>query len=422
MKSEIIVIGDEILLGQTLDSNSNYIAKQLADLGQPVQAITVLPDEKDLMLEAFRRAYHRSDIVLITGGLGQTHDDMTKEAVARFFDLPIVFRNDILEQVREVHQQRQIKFIDSSREQAEFPEGAIPMPNKHGTAPGIWVEREGRIFAAMPGVPVEMKAMMKSFVLPRLSRKVAGREMTRFRSIHTFGIREADLNERIDNREQIEEHAQLAFLPSYRGVKLRLTVRAIGVEQAESQLDEAEGLLRERIEPFIIGTGEDFSIEHGVARLLQDRGWLLVTAESCTGGLLAKRLTDVAGSSSWFERSWVTYSNEAKAEELGVPMEMIEEQGAVSAEVAEAMAAGALERSRGNVALSITGIAGPSGGTEEKPVGLVYIGYADASNTTHRKYQFADDREVNRERSATSALILLLDHLMPGEEKDPQLI
>ncbi|MBS1261883.1 MAG: putative competence-damage inducible protein [Calditrichaeota bacterium] len=423
MNVEILIVGDEILLGQTLDTNSNFLAKQLAALGQPAHAVTVLPDERDPLLGAFRRAYHGSDVVLICGGLGPTHDDKTKDTLAGFFNLPIVFRNDILEQVREVYRKRQLAFIETSREQAEFPEGATPMPNRLGTAPGIWIEREGRIYAAMPGVPAEMKAMMRDFVLPRLKKKAADRETTRFRSIHTFGIKEAGLYEKLDNRDEIERDAALAFLPSYRGVRLRLTVKAKNAEEALYRLDRADALVREKIGAYVIGAGEQFSIEQAVGHTLKGRGWKLAVAESCTGGLLAKRITDVSGSSAWFERGFITYSNEAKQEQLAVAGELLANHGAVSAEVARAMAEGALEHSRANAALSITGVAGPTGGTEEKPVGLVYIGYADASTVTHRRHLFGEDREVNRERSVTAALLLVLDRLRPAaEEREPQLV
>ncbi len=423
MNSEIIVIGDEILFGQTQDTNSSYISQKMARLGQPVQVTTVIGDDKDTMLEEFRRAYHRSDVVLITGGLGPTHDDKTKETLARFFDLPIIFRNDILEAVRERFKQRQLTLNESSREQAQFPEGATPIPNHLGSAPGIWIERDGRIFVAMPGVPAEMKSMMTNYVIPKLQKKYVDRETTRFVSLHTFGIIESDLAEKLDNLEEIEQNAKLAFLPSYRGVRIRLTVRAKTSDAADELLRRAERLVREKVGDYIIGQGEEFSVEEAVGELLRERGWKLVTAESCTGGLLSKRLTDIPGSSDWFERGWITYSNDAKMEELGVPLELIERHGAVSPEVAEAMAEGALSRSHGSVALSLTGVAGPGGGTDDKPVGLVYIGYADASTVTHKKHIFPDNREVNRERSATAALMLLMRQFQALEgDRSNQLI
>ncbi len=423
MTSEIIVIADEVLLGQTLDTNSHFIAQQMVGIGQPVNTVTVIGDDKDVMLTAFREAYHRSDVVLITGGLGPTHDDKTKEVIARFFDLPIIFRNDILEAVRERFKERQLPLNDSTREQAQFPEGATPIPNRYGSAPGIWIEREGRFYGAMPGIPAEMKSMMTDFVIPRLRKRCEGRDTTRFRSLHTFGIMESTLFEMLDNREEIEQNAKLAFLPSYKGVILRLTAHGKSLEAANELLRRAERLVRDKVGSYIIGDGENFSIEEVVGRLLRERGWKLVTAESCTGGLLSKRLTDIPGSSDWFERGWVTYSNESKHEELGVPAELIEKHGAVSPEVAEAMAEGALRRSKGNVALSLTGVAGPGGGTEEKPVGLVYIGYATASTVMHKRHIFPDKRDVNRERSATAALMLLLDQFQPHiRERAPQLI
>ncbi len=418
MKAEIIAIGDELLIGQTADTNSAWIARELAVIGIASERISVIPDREEAILEQFRRAFHRSDIVLITGGLGPTKDDLTKELLADFFDLPIVFRNDILKQVRDVYRQKELAFAETSRSQAEFPEGATPMTNDRGTAPGIWVERQGRIYAAMPGVPSEMRGMMMSFVLPRLKKMIEGEEVTLFRTLHTYGIIEARLSELLDNQKQIREQAALAFLPSYSGVRLRLTVENTLPLEGQRRLDRAEELVREKAEDYIYHVGEDGSLERGVAKLLQQKRWKLAVAESCTAGLLGKRLTDLPGSSAYFERGFLTYSNEAKHEMLGVPWELLEQHGAVSAEVAEAMAVGALRHSRAQVAVSITGIAGPDGGTEEKPVGLVYIGYADARSTTHLRRVFDKQRDVNRSRSAAAALMLLMDRLRGTSDED----
>ncbi len=422
MKIEIIVIGDEVLLGQVENTNSGWIAHQLSGEGISVRWMTVVADDEEEILGAFQRAFQRADVALITGGLGPTHDDLTKPLIAKFFDLPIVFRNDILEEVRAIYSKRQMDFIETSRTQAEFPQGATVIRNVHGTAPGIWVERKGRIFAAMPGVPEEMRAMLRDFVLPKLVEKRRGRS-TRFRTLHTIGILEALLYEKLDNREQVLKLARLAFLPSYSGVRLRLTVEAESNEAADARLDAAERLLRERIGDYIIGVGEDFTLAKGVGELLIREGKRLVLAESCTGGLLAKLVTDTPGSSQWFERSFVTYSNEAKQELLSVPPELIERHGAVSAEVAEAMADGALRNSRAQVAVSITGIAGPTGGTTEKPVGLLYIGYADARGAIHNRYNFTGERGDIRERSVAAALNLLMKQLAPKPGDDgPRLV
>ncbi|MDP8208080.1 MAG: competence/damage-inducible protein A [Candidatus Electryonea clarkiae] len=422
MNVEIIAIADEVLLGQVENTNAGWIARLLSVEGIAVRNMSVIPDSKEEILESFQRAFHRSDVTLITGGLGPTHDDKTKALIAQFFDLPIVFRNDLLEDVKKVYEKRQLSFIETSREQAEFPEGAVPMRNPRGTAPGIWVERQNRVFAAMPGVPYEMQGMMTDFIVPRLRIIMRG-SILKYRTLHTVGIKEAMLNAKLDNREEVEKYARLAFLPSYSGVRLRLTVEAESPEQADQRLNLAEQTIRSRINEYIFGVGDDFTTEYGVGEILKKNRMMLTVAESCTGGLLAKRLTDVPGSSEWFERGFVTYSNESKQELLGVSAELIEEYGAVSAEVAEAMAEGALRNSSAQVALSVTGIAGPTGGTPEKPVGLVYVGYADANSATHHKNFFDADREVNRVRSVTAALVLLLDQLNPeNEEGDPLLI
>lgn len=416
MNAEIIAIGDEILLGQIQDTNSRFIAQTLLSEGIAIQFMSVIPDDPDVIRESFQTAFRRSDVTLITGGLGPTHDDHTKGVLAKFFDLPLVFRNDILEQVREVYQSKQLEFIETSREQAEFPEGATPIPNRHGTAPGIWVEKQGRIFISMPGVPLEMRAMVAGYVLPRLVKMHRG-PVTLIRSIHTYGLAEAALYEKLDNRQQILEHAGLAFLPGYSGVRLRLTVKAGSPVEGAAELDAAEALIREKVGNHIFGVGEATSLERGVGELLKKHAKRVAVAESCTGGYLGKRFTDIPGSSAWFERGWVTYSNESKHEELDVPIELIEEHGAVSPEVAEAMAKGALINSRADIALSITGIAGPDGGTEEKPVGLVYVGYADETQVTHRRYLLSKDRDNVRQRSVAKALMLLLDMLAEGVEE-----
>lgn len=423
MNIEIVVIADEVLFGQTNDTNSWWISRRLSREGMRVRHISVVGDDEKQIRDAFQRAHHRSDVVLITGGLGPTEDDMTKEILAGFFNLPIVFRNDILQQVRERYRQRELDFAEASREQAEFPEGAVPMPNRHGTAPGIWIERDGRIYAAMPGVPGEMRGMMDSFVVPRLIKAHRG-PITLFRTLSTFGIIEARLYEKIDNRKKIQDHADLAFLPSSQGVKIRLTVEAESREEANRRLDRAEELVREKADDVIFAVGEDVALEKSVGEMLKQRGWHLAVAESCTGGLLGKRITDIPGSSGWFERGFVTYTNEAKIELLGVDRELIEKHGAVSAEVAEAMADGALKNSHAHAALAITGIAGPEGGTGEKPVGLTYIGYADAGQVTHQRFVFGHDRRGNRTWAASRALTLLLEKLRESSEEadEPRLV
>ncbi len=414
MKLEIMAIGDEILLGQVDNTNAGWMARAVLREGIQTHRMTVIPDDRDVILEAFQKAYHRSDVVLITGGLGPTHDDLTKELIAKFFNLPLVFRTDLLDQVKEAYRRQQLSFVDTSRNQADFPEGATPLRNVHGAAPGIWVEKAGRVFVAMPGVPVEMQGMMTRDVLPRL-KKIRRGDILLTRTLHVVGLLEAELYEKLDNRDEILEHAKLAFLPGAGIVRLRLTVETDSMERAEIRLDKAEKLIREKVGAWIVGKGDDFTLAAGIGKLLKQRRLRLTLAESCTGGWLAKQCVDVAGSSDWFERGFVTYSNEAKHEQLGVPYGLIDKHGAVSAEVAEAMAEGALKRSRAQVALSVTGIAGPTGGTDEKPVGLVYIGYADRETTTSEQYQFDGARMTNRKRSTMAAFQLLIQQLLQAE-------
>lgn len=246
MQVEIIAIGDELLLGQVENTNSGWIARKLSGVGISTRWMSVIEDTEEEINDAFRRAFNRADVTLITGGLGPTHDDITKKLLARFFNLPLVFRNDILDDVRALFKKRQLSFIESTREQAEFPEGATPMRNIHGTAPGIWINRSGKIFAAMPGVPLEMRTMMINFVLPRLQEKHIG-EVKLFRTFYSLGAREATLFNALDNRKEVEKYAKLAFLPSYSGVRLRLTVSSRVREEALQRLDKAEEILRSRI-------------------------------------------------------------------------------------------------------------------------------------------------------------------------------
>lgn len=420
---ELLAIGDEILLGQIDNTNAAWIAKRLSREGFQVRWMSVVPDDEDLMIDAFQRAFRRSDALLITGGLGPTPDDKTKSVLARFFDLPIVYRNDIMGWVRELHRDRQLELLESTREQAEFPEGATPIRNRHGTAPGIWVERDSKVFVAMPGVPAEMKTMMEEFIMPRLLKRPPKGESVYFKTFHTIGSREAELHNllKADLRD-IEALVELAFLPSYSGVRLRITSKG-EKESSMSKLAQAEDLIRSNLGTAIVGTGENFTPETALGELLRGNRLMLAVAESCTGGLFAKRITDTPGSSQWFERGFVTYSNDAKHELLGVPYDLIEKHGAVSAEVATDMAEGALRNSRAQVAVSITGIAGPDGGTEEKPVGLVYIGYANRKGSTVEEHHFGQDRTVNRMRSVAAAISLIFDQLSPGDSKrDPHYI
>jgi nicotinamide-nucleotide amidase len=296
-------------------------------------------------------------------------------------------------------------------DQILVPRAATVLPNPAGTAPGLWCERDGRVLIVMPGVPYEMKAIMEESVLPRLSGRHRGRAIIQ-RTLRTTGIAESVLARQIGELDALLETAKLAFLPSPRGVRLRITVEDPDRAAAEALADRVEMRLRDRAGKYIYGTGEQ-ELEEVVGRLLAGRGMTVAVAESCTGGQIADRITAVSGSSAYFDRGVVTYSDRSKTELLGVPADLIVRTGAVSREVAEAMARGIRERSGTSFGLSTTGIAGPSGGTQDKPVGLVWIGIADGEAALAVKHTFGGSRSLIKERASTAALELLRRRILP---------
>ena len=404
MKIEIISIGDELLIGQTVNTNASWIGEQLMNIALRVNWVTTVGDDLDHLKQALKIAEDRADIVLLTGGLGPTHDDVTKKVVAEHFDSQLVKNDDVLREVKDRFARRGLDMAKVNEEQALIPDKAEVMKNELGTAPGMIFEEDQVFYAVMPGVPQEMKAMMTRDVLPRLQKK-AGGQVVQIKTLMTTGLPESTLYEKL-NVDKIEKYTAVAFLPSLSGVKIRLTSTAQSSQEVQKNIEKAEKVIRKRIEPFIYAEN-NISLEATMARLLSERGETLAVAESCTGGLVANKLTNISGSSEFFERGLVSYSNEAKISELGVPRKLIEKYGAVSAQVAEAMAEGVRKAAGTDYGISDTGIAGPTGGSEEKPVGLVYIGYADKNGAVSEKHNFADDRLGNKERSAQAVLNLL---------------
>jgi nicotinamide-nucleotide amidase len=401
---EIISIGDELLIGQTVNTNASWIGDRLLQIGLRVSWVTVAGDELADVQQALRIAESRADIVLLTGGLGPTHDDVTKKAVSRYFDSGYILNEKVLEQVAARFKNRGIPMADVNREQAMVPEKAEIIENDRGTAPGLVFRRGDKIFVVMPGVPGEMKSMMERLVIPELERSAERAIAVSF--LRTTGIPESTLFEKLGDLDAVQKQVQVAFLPSLAGVKIRLLAAAESREEANRRIDAAAGLIRNSIAPYIYAE-RDISLEQAIVELLQKAGKTLSVAESCTGGSLANSITNISGSSQVFERGVVSYSNTAKMDVLGVPEELINAHGAVSEQVARAMASGVRKRANTDYALSTTGIAGPTGGTAEKPVGLVYIGYADTDTVDCRRYTFVNDRLGNKRRTVSAALDLL---------------
>ena len=410
MISEVISIGDELLIGQVTNSNASWLGEQLFDLGIPLRYVATVGDEHATIIDAIDRALHRSDVVIVTGGLGPTHDDITRAAVVDYLHTDLVEDPIVLEHVAAIFRRRGIELSPSNRSQALVPRGSTVLPNALGTAPGLRFDRNGKILCVLPGVPQEMKRIFTDAIRPSLAGK-SGRGRVA-RTLNTTGIAESLLFELIGPVPDVESGAgKLAFLPNLRGTRMRITVEARDQADAERIALRMEKFIRERAGRYIFGVGET-TLEEAVGLILREQKKTIATAESCTGGFMAHLITNVAGSSDYFLRGYVTYVNSAKVELLGVPAALIEAHGAVSAEVAEAMARGARERSGADVSVSTTGIAGPTGGTAEKPVGLVWIGISDAAGTTSHRMTFSRDRIANKERFTAMALELVRRRLL----------
>ena len=397
MNAGIISVGNELLMGFTLDSNSTWIARKLLDLGIKVDLKLTIADNEGEILEAFKTLSSRCDVILCTGGLGPTSDDVTKSAYCDFIQAGLELNEDYLEELKKKFEDRQLVMSDSNREQAMVPDKGETIPNSLGSALGLkFVDEESRIYV-MPGVPSEMKRMMDETVLPELEQ--LPRDELHVTTIRLTGIMESALYDQV--KDLLNDNiVKVAFLPGFLGVDVRLMSRD------KDSLLELSGQFFDRLGNYVYA--EDWeTLEDAVGRLLIERGLTLATAESCTGGLLGNRITNVAGSSEYYLGGIVSYSDSAKMNLLGVSQETLKEFGAVSEETAQEMALGARRVLQSDVGVSITGIAGPTGGTEDKPVGLVYIAVDVAGDVAVRKFVFSEDRRYNKELSAQAALNLV---------------
>jgi len=404
MKAYIITIGDEILLGNTLNTNAAYIGAQLFEINIPVIKSSVIGDDNSAILNELNFASGVADLIIITGGLGPTHDDVTRKSIVDFFNTELIENQEVLEDIKTLFEKRKRIVTEVNIDQAKVPKIAEVIRNQLGTAPGLWIEKEVKIYAVMPGVPYEMEAMMEFTVIPKLKERIGeGQKILLRKMILTTGIPESTLYERLGNIDELLQGAKLAFLPNQFGVKLRLSVEGDDEKQLKNKLTEVEQRIRGKAGRFIYGIGDD-QLEVVVGRLLMEREFKIATAESCTGGLVGNMLTNVSGSSKYFERGVICYSNAAKVEILKVNEDTLAEQGAVSMEVAMQMAEGVKSTSGADIGLATTGIMGPTGATADKPIGLVYIGYCDEKVCTARKFYFGDDRLLNKQRTAQAAL------------------
>jgi len=413
MRLELLSVGTELLLGEIVDTNAAYLAEKLSELGINVFHKTTVGDNAERLAAALRISLARADVVLATGGLGPTDDDVTAAAIAQVAEVGLVEDEAAAEKIRSFARERGLKLLDTLLKQARVPEGAQVVPNPVGTAPGFilaWGSKAvgAKAVIALPGVPSEMTAMAEQSVLPYLARRASaeGASVIVSRVLRLAGIGESQAEAEIADLIRAQTNPTIAPLAKSREVHLRVAARAADRAAAEAMIAPVEAEIRRRLGDHVYGADGEV-LEAVLGRMLREAGLTLGVAESCTGGLIGHRLTDIPGSSDSFVGSLVTYSNEAKTALLGVPEETIRQHGAVSAETARAMAEGVRKACRSDVGLSVTGIAGPTGGTPEKPVGLTYVGIAGAGPTAVEEHRLRGGRGMVKERAAQAALYLL---------------
>lgn len=404
--AEILTIGDEILYGQIVDTNSQWMGTELSKAGIRVVRITTIGDNSKDILQAFAEAETRADIILITGGLGPTSDDLTKPCLAQYFNCEMKIHEEALAEVTAFFSSRGRVLTEINRMQALLPICCEKITNRLGTAPGMWFGRDGKVFVSMPGVPHEMKAMMTEIIIPKLTKSFKTPAI-RHTVIRTVGIGESFLADKISAWEKsLPPHIKLAYLPGYGEVRLRLT--ATGTD-ADSLVEES-ALLVEEIRPlagdYIYGLGDE-TLEVVIGKTLREKKLSLALAESCTGGHLAHTMTSVPGSSDYFRGSIVAYANEVKVDTLGVRKETIETYGAVSEQTVLEMAAQVRQKLNSDIGVATSGIAGPGGATPDKPVGLVWIAYADGQQHIARQLKLSQDRIINIKLTSVNVLNLI---------------
>ncbi|MGI9159983.1 MAG: CinA family nicotinamide mononucleotide deamidase-related protein [Saprospiraceae bacterium] len=417
MTAHLLTIGDEILIGQIIDTNSAWMSRELNLRGFRVVGKSSVSDTREAITEGIRHAAAQADVVIMTGGLGPTKDDVTKKTLCTLFDSGLVFHQDVCDRIAAYFEKIGRPMPESVREQAMLPERALILTNKVGTASGMWFDLAGKIYISLPGVPFEMEYLMTAEVLPRLQECFPGRPIVH-RTLLTVGAGESAIAQRIEAFESaLPAHIRLAYLPALGQVRLRLTGWGEGMRSAESlaaleQEVEAQAADLARLIPEIIFGRENETLEQVVGRMLQARGLQFGTAESCTGGYIAHLMTTVPGSSAYFHGAVVAYSNDLKRRLLGVPEQTLLDQGAVSEATVRAMAVGALDALGVDVALSISGIAGPDGGTPDKPVGTVWMAVADRrGGVTAVKHVFGRDRAKNIHLAGVYGLDLVRKNL-----------
>jgi nicotinamide-nucleotide amidase len=406
MRAEIITIGDEILIGQIVDTNSAWMAQKLNLAGIKVKQISSVSDDRQHILEALNESKSRADLILITGGLGPTKDDITKKTLAEYFNTGYRLDQDALENVKRIFQKYKAPLLEINIKQAEVLDNCVTLLNLNGTAPGMWIEHEDKIFVSMPGVPFEMMYMMEEQVIPKI-KQAFNLPVIIHHTILTAGIGESILAEKIESIEDsLPEHIKLAYLPKLGTVRVRLSGNGQNEELLKKEINVYAKKIVDKVADFVMAEN-DTPIEKVIMDFMESRNLSLSVAESCTGGYISHQITQHPGSSKVFLGGAVTYSNSLKISILGVSENTLDNFGAVSEETVKEMSEGAKSAFQSDYSIAVSGIAGPDGGTREKPVGTVWIAITGKTKTITKTYNFGNKRTQNIERSGTTALILL---------------
>jgi nicotinamide-nucleotide amidase len=412
MNAEIITIGDEILIGQIIDTNSAFLGKQLNNIGVEVVQITSIKDEQDIILKALKDAETRADIIITTGGLGPTKDDVTKHTLCKYFNDELVLDQNTLDHIEEIFKKYiSHPILEANRSQAYLPSKCVALKNPYGTAPGMWFEKGDKVFVSMPGVPFEMKSLVRNEVLPKLKDRY-NRPFIFHKTVLTYGLGESAIADKIEDWENnLPNFIKLAYLPSLGRVRLRLTARGNDEDLLQNEIKSQVEKLHEFIGDIIKGYEDENSIEENIGKILKEKGMSLATAESCTGGRLAVEFTKTPGASAYFKGSIVSYATSAKKDVLGISKRLINKYSVVSAEVAKEMALHAQEKFKSDFAIATTGNAGPTKGDSDAEIGTVFIALAFGNEITVEKFSFGNHRERITQKAVNKSLEMLYDHL-----------
>jgi nicotinamide-nucleotide amidase len=412
MFAEIITIGDEILIGQIIDTNSAFLGKQLNSIGVEVIQITSIKDEKDIILKALADAEERADIIITTGGLGPTKDDLTKHTLCTYFNDELVLDQATLEHIEDIFRKYiSHPILEANRSQAYLPSKCLALKNPYGTAPGMWFEKDGKVFVSMPGVPFEMKSLVRNEVLPRLKDRF-NRPFIFHKTVLTYGLGESAIADKIEDWENnLPEFIKLAYLPSLGRVRLRLTARGDDENLLQNAISAQVEKLKDHIGDIIKGYEDENTIEENIAKLMTQKGLTLATAESCTGGRLASIFTEIPGASAYFKGSIVSYATSAKHDVLNIPLDFIQKHSVVSAEITREMAVRAKNMFKSEMAIATTGNAGPTKGDSDAELGTVFIALADQKDVVVEKFSFGNHRERVTKKAVNKALEMIYDRL-----------